>query len=210
MFLVGMRGSVGGLGGSGRISVLGLMFGFGLILILLLPSLVVKDLELSHLGFWLNLILLMLSSARPGSLFSADLVVLLSLLISSWILLVISCLRRLIQIFPGLLVGICRKLLVLKSLLLVGWMVGLGTRLRHSHCLGFLVLLFFWGWLRQQEFGPQGLQDAYIAMIPKADGGSTPLGQRPLSVLPVVYRLWASLRLGHLREWVEGWLPTSV
>ena len=57
---------------------------------------------------------------------------------------------------------------------------------------------------------PQGLSDAYIAMIPKADGDSTPLGQRPLSVLPVVYRLWASLRLGHLREWVEGWLPTSV
>ena len=57
---------------------------------------------------------------------------------------------------------------------------------------------------------PQGLLDAYIAMIPKADGDSTPLGQRPLSVLPVVYRLWASLRLGHLREWVEGWLPESV
>ena len=47
---------------------------------------------------------------------------------------------------------------------------------------------------------PQGLLDAYIAMIPKADGDSTPPGQRPLSVLPVVYRLWASLRLGHLRE----------
>ena len=57
---------------------------------------------------------------------------------------------------------------------------------------------------------PQGLLDAYIAMIPKADGDSTPLGQWPLSVLPVVYRLWASLRLGHLREWVEGWLPKSV
>ena len=57
---------------------------------------------------------------------------------------------------------------------------------------------------------PQGLLDAYIAMIPKADGDSTPLGQRPLSVLPVVYRLRASLRLGHLREWVEGWLPKSV
>ena len=57
----------------------------------------------------------------------------------------------------------------------------------------------------------QGLLDAYIAMIPKADGeDSTPLGQRPLSVLPVVYRLWASLRLGHLREWVEEWLPQSV
>ena len=61
---------------------------------------------------------------------------------------------------------------------------------------------------------PQGLLDgvlgAYTAMIPKADGDSTPLGQRPLSVLPVVYRLWASLRLGHLREWVEEWLPRSV
>ena len=57
---------------------------------------------------------------------------------------------------------------------------------------------------------PQGLLDDYISMIPKADGGSTLLGQRPLSVLPVVYRLWASLRLGHLREWVEVWLPKSV
>ena len=55
-----------------------------------------------------------------------------------------------------------------------------------------------------------GLMDDFIAMIPMADGDSTPLGQRPLSVLPVVYRLWASLRLGHLREWVEGWLPKSV
>ena len=29
-------------------------------------------------------------------------------------------------------------------------------------------------------------------------------------MLPVVYRLWASLRLGHLREWVEGWLSEAV
>ena len=57
---------------------------------------------------------------------------------------------------------------------------------------------------------PQGLLNAYVAMIPEADGDSTPLGQRPLSVLPFVCRLWASLRLGHLREWVEGWLPKSV
>ena len=43
---------------------------------------------------------------------------------------------------------------------------------------------------------PDGLLDAYIAMIPKADGDSTPLGQRPLCVLPIAYRLWASARLG--------------
>ena len=57
---------------------------------------------------------------------------------------------------------------------------------------------------------PQGLLDASIAMIPKADGDSRPQGQRPLSVLPVVYRLWGSFLLGHLREWSEGWLPKSV
>ena len=33
---------------------------------------------------------------------------------------------------------------------------------------------------------PEGLLDAYIAAIPKTDGDATPLGQRPLSVLPVV------------------------
>ena len=50
------------------------------------PFLVVKGpLELSHLGFWLNLILLMLCSARPGWIFSAGLAILLLLLISSWI-----------------------------------------------------------------------------------------------------------------------------
>ena len=47
-------------------------------------------------------------------------------------------------------------------------------------------------------------------MIPQVGGDSTPLGQRPSCVLPVVYRLWASLRLIHLREWVEGWVPESV
>ena len=57
---------------------------------------------------------------------------------------------------------------------------------------------------------PQGLLGAFFAVISKADGDSTPLGQRPLSVLTVVYRLWASLRLGHLREWVVGWLLKSV
>ena len=57
---------------------------------------------------------------------------------------------------------------------------------------------------------PQGLLDASLAMIPTADGDSTLPGQRPLSVFPVVHRLWASLRLGHLREWVDGWSPSSV
>ena len=48
---------------------------------------------------------------------------------------------------------------------------------------------------------PDGLLDAYIAMIPETDGDATPLGPRPLSVLPIVYRIWASARMGQLEDW---------
>ena len=29
-------------------------------------------------------------------------------------------------------------------------------------------------------------------------------------MLPLIHRLWASLRLGHLKDWVQGWVPQSV
>ena len=57
---------------------------------------------------------------------------------------------------------------------------------------------------------PEGLLDAYIAMIPKVDGVATPLGQRPLCVLPVVYRVWASARMVQLEPWFKSWVPHSV
>ena len=57
---------------------------------------------------------------------------------------------------------------------------------------------------------PDGLLDAYIAMIPKSDGDATPLGQRPLSVLPIVYRIWASARMCQLDDWFKSWVPDSV
>ena len=57
---------------------------------------------------------------------------------------------------------------------------------------------------------PDRLLDAYTAMIPKTDGDATPLGQRPLSVLPIVYRIWASARMGQLDGWFKSWVPESV
>ena len=54
------------------------------------------------------------------------------------------------------------------------------------------------------------LLDAYMIVIPKAEGNRTPLGQRPLSVLPIVYRLWANVRLTHLQDWCDSWLPDSL
>ena len=63
-----------------------------------------------------------------------------------------------------------------------------------------------------EDFGVwlDGLLDAYITMIPETDGNATPLGQRPLSVLPVVYRIWAAARMGQLEGWLKSWVPDSV
>ena len=47
-------------------------------------------------------------------------------------------------------------------------------------------------------------------MIPKSDGDATPLGQRPLSVLPVVCRVWASARMLQLEDWFKSWVPDSI
>ena len=65
---------------------------------------------------------------------------------------------------------------------------------------------------RVEDIGiwPDGLLDAYIAMIPKNDGDATPFGQRPLSVLPIVYRIWASARMVQLESWFQSWVPDSV
>ena len=63
-----------------------------------------------------------------------------------------------------------------------------------------------------EDFGiwPDGLLDAYIAIIPKTDGDSTPLGQRPLSVHRIVYRVWASARMVQLEDWFRSWVPDSI
>ena len=57
---------------------------------------------------------------------------------------------------------------------------------------------------------PECLLDASIAMIPKIDGDATPLVQRPLCVLPVVYRVWASASMMQLEPWFKSWVPHSV
>ena len=63
-----------------------------------------------------------------------------------------------------------------------------------------------------EDYGvwPDGLLDAHNAMIPKTDGDATPLGQRPLSVLPIAYRIWASARMLQLEDWFRSWVPDSV
>ena len=89
------------------------------------------------------------------------------------------------------------------------WMVGGGESSRCCLFLGLMVLLASCLVLRILVFDLMGCL-AYIAMIPKVDGDVTPLGQRPLSVLPVVYRIWASARMCQLEGWFRSWVPDSV
>ena len=154
LFLVEILGSVSGLDGSGRIQVLGRMFGFGLTLFLLsLPRCQgSSDWVVSY--FWLSLILLMLSFAKLGCPFPVGLVILLSLLINfldfvGHILPQEPCLD-LPRITGRDLQEVARAK---KNLLLVVWMGGHGMKLRLFRYPGFLVLLFFWSWLKLLECG---------------------------------------------------------
>ena len=51
-----------------------------------------------------------------------------------------------------------------------------------------------------------GHLDAYFALLPKVDGDATPLGQRPLCVLPEVYRVWVSTTMLQLEPWFKSWV----
>ena len=59
-----------------------------------------------------------------------------------------------------------------------------------------------------EELGvwPEGLLDACIAMIPKLMVMLLLWTQRPLSVLPIAYRIWASVRMLQLEEWFRSWV----
>ena len=56
---------------------------------------------------------------------------------------------------------------------------------------------------------PEGF-DAFVTMIRTVDGDATLEGQRPLCVLPAVYRMWASARMHQCESWFESWVLESV
>ena len=52
---------------------------------------------------------------------------------------------------------------------------------------------------------PDATLEAIVALLPKDDTGAA-LSQRPITVLSVIYRLWASTRVRDLIEWQEKWI----
>ena len=56
---------------------------------------------------------------------------------------------------------------------------------------------------------PEGLLDAFFAMIPEVGGDATPSGSPP-SASPIVYRIWAAARMVQVEDWFKSWVPDSV
>ena len=96
----------------------------------------------------------------------------------------------------------------INRLRLLAWMVGCGRDLKAFPEAWFDWLAVVLSRVELDGVWPEGLLDAYVTMIPETDGDATTLGQRPLCVLPVVYRIWASVRLRHLDGWLRSWLPS--
>ena len=58
--------------------------------------------------------------------------------------------------------------------------------------------------MERTEKGPACLAEGYTALVPK-EGPPVPLNTRPLTVLSMVYRLWAGVRLVDPIAWQEAW-----
>ena len=72
----------------------------------------------------------------------------------------------------------------------------------------------FWWWERladmldlieQGATWPEPLLTGYLSFIDKGAGAAA-LDQRPLTILSLVYRLWASIRLEEINPWVRTWM----
>ena len=66
-------------------------------------------------------------------------------------------------------------------------------------------LRVFFDLIEMKRVWPRALTVAAVTLIPKGEGGA-PLAQRPISVMPVVYRLWAATRARHSLPWQETWI----
>ena len=98
-------------------------------------------------------------------------------------------------------------LLRLRRRHLGGWMGGVGLSFEPFHCSGLGRSLSSCAGWRLPGNGNRGFRVPTSPRSPKSDVVSSPLCQRPLCVVPVVYRLWATVRLSHIQAWFF-WFPS--
>ena len=63
---------------------------------------------------------------------------------------------------------------------------------------------------RGEKAWPDAVLRGLLPLIPKEEGATEPIEQRPLTLLAVVYRLWAVLRLRDIGDWRRAWLDPSA
>ena len=57
---------------------------------------------------------------------------------------------------------------------------------------------------------PEQLMHAMICLIPKPGSSGEPLSQRPISITPVLYRVWAAIRVKPALKWLESIAPEDL
>ena len=63
--------------------------------------------------------------------------------------------------------------------------------------------------IEQSQRWPFSFTSGYFCLIPKPESDNSPSSLRPLSILSVLYRAWASMRLSELMVWQETWCHPS-
>ena len=67
------------------------------------------------------------------------------------------------------------------------------------------LLLHMFDLVESEGKWPSDLCWAGITLIPKGEGGD-PLSLRPITVTPIVYRIWAASRMRHSLSWQDKWM----
>ncbi|KAJ9444813.1 Retrovirus-related Pol polyprotein from type-1 retrotransposable element R2 [Diplonema papillatum] len=57
---------------------------------------------------------------------------------------------------------------------------------------------------------PEQLMHAILHLLPKPGSTGDPMSQRPISITPVLYRLWAAIRAKEALEWMDKVVPSGL
>ncbi|KAJ9441846.1 Ribonuclease HI [Diplonema papillatum] len=88
-----------------------------------------------------------------------------------------------------------------------GWRIHELQQLPNSLLEGFARVL---NEVEESGEWPEELMHALVSLIPKPKSTGDPLSQRPISVAPVLYRIWAAVRAKDAQRWMDELAPEGL
>ncbi|KAJ9446314.1 Ribonuclease HI [Diplonema papillatum] len=88
-----------------------------------------------------------------------------------------------------------------------GWRIHELQQLPNSLLEGFARVL---NEVEESGEWPEELMHALVSLIPKPKSTGDPLSQRPISVAPVLYRIWAAIRAKNAQSWMDELAPEGL